>query len=206
MSEHMTLAAAVVALVWAVAIIGVVVLLSEVLEFINKVWSTRKGFRVLYAQLLKEQHLADTVELAEQESGFPRALIALTEYADTIGGQKYVPFEEFLPLYQSWRAHGGMFVETQGVLHRKRGVLKRIKVRVFCQRPDGSQVNVFVGEASRYHTPLKYPSDSVKRVFALEKTTEAKPGIAQLTVAEGWLGFCGKPENRHTQLVLNLDV
>ena len=160
----------------------------------------------MYAQLLKEQHLADTVELAEQESEFPRALIALMEYADTIGGQRYVPFEEFLPLYQSWRTHGGMFVETQGVLHRKRGVLKRIKVRVFCQRSDGSQVDVFVGEASRDRTLLKYPSDSVKRVFALEKTTEAAPGIAQLTVAEGWLDFCGKPENRHTQLVLNLDV
>lgn len=206
MSENMTWAAAVVALVWAVAIIGVVVLLSEVLEFIKKVWRTRKGFRVLYAQLLKEQGLADTEELTEQESEFPRALIALTEYVDTIGGQKYVPFEEFLPLYQSWRAHGDMFVETQGVLHRKRGVLKRIKVRVFCQRPDGSQVDVFVGEASRDRTLLKYPSDSVKRVFALEKTTEAAPGIAQLTVAEGWLDFCGKPENRHTQLVLNLDV
>jgi hypothetical protein len=206
MSENMTWAAAVVALVWAVAIIAVVLLLSEVLEFINKVWSTRKGFRVLYAQLLKEQHLADTVELAEQESEFPRALIALMEYADTIGGQRYVPFEEFLPLYQSWRTHGGMFVETQGVLHRKRGVLKRIKVRVFCQRSDGSQVDVFVGEASRDRTLLKYPSDSVKRVFALEKTTEVAPGIAQLTVAEGWLDFCGKPENRHTQLVLNLDV
>lgn len=166
MSENMTWAAAVVALVWAIAIIGVVVLLSE----------------------------------------FPRALIVLTEYADTIGGQKYVPFEEFLPLYQSWRMHGGMFVETQGVLHRKRGVLKRVKVRVFCQRPDGSQVDVFVGEASRDRTLLKYPSDSVKRVFVLEKTTEAAPGIAQLTVAEGWLDFCGKPENRHTQLVLNLDV
>ena len=206
MTEHMTLAAAVVALVWAVAIIAVVVLLSEVLEFIKKVWSTRKGFRVLYAQLLKEQHLADTVELTEQESEFPRALIELTEYADTIGGQRYVPFEEFLPLYQSWRTHGDMFVETQGVLHRKRGVLKRIKIRVFCQRPDGSQVDVFVGEASRDRTLLKYPSDSVKRVFALEKTTEAAPGIAQLTVDEGWLDFCGKPENRHTQLVLNLDV
>lgn len=206
MTEHMTLAAAVVALVWAVAIIAVVVLLSEVLEFIKKVWSTRKGFRVLYAQLLKEQHLADTVELTEQESEFPRALIELTEYADTIGGQRYVPFEEFLPLYQSWRTHGDMFVETQGVLHRKRGVLKRIKIRVFCQRPDGSQVDVFVGEASRDRTLLKYPSDSVKRVFALEKTTEAVPGIAQLTVDEGWLDFCGKPENRHTQLVLNLDV
>ena len=206
MSENMTWAAAVVALVWAVAIIAVVLLLSEVLEFINKVWSTRKGFRVLYAQLLKEQHLADTVELAEQESEFPRALIALMEYADTIGGQRYVPFEEFLPLYQSWRTHGGMFVETQGVLHRKRGVLKRTKVRVFCQRSDGSQVDVFVGEASRDRTLLKYPSDSMKRVFALEKTTEAAPGIAQLTVAEGWLDFCGKPENRHTQLVLNLDV
>lgn len=206
MSENMTWAAAVAALVWAVAIIGVVVLLSEVLEFIKKVWRTRKGFRVLYAQLLKEQGLADTEELTEQESEFPRALIALTEYVDTIGGQKYVPFEEFLPLYQSWRAHGDMFVETQGVLHRKRGVLKRIKVRVFCQRPDGSQVDVFVGEASRDRTLLKYPSDSVKRVFALEKTTEAAPGIAQLTVAEGWLDFCGKPENRHTQLVLNLDV
>ena len=206
MSENMTWAAAVAALVWAVAIIGVVVLLSEVLEFIKKVWRTRKGFRVLYAQLLKEQGLADTEELTEQESEFPRALIALTEYVDTIGGQKYVPFEEFLPLYQSWRAHGDMFVETQGVLHRKRGVLKRIKVRVFCQRPDGSQVDVFVGEASRDRTLLKYPSDSVKRVFALEKTTEAAPGIAQLTVAEGWLDFCGNPENRHTQLVLNLDV
>ena len=92
------------------------------------------------------------------------------------------------------------------VLLCKRGVLKRLKVRVFCQRPDGSQVDVFVGEASRDRTLLKYPSDSVKRVFALEKTTEAAPGIAQLTVAEGWLDFCGKPENRHTQLVLNLDV
>lgn len=206
MSEHMTLAAAVAALVWAVAIIGVVVLLSEVLEFIKKVWCTRKGFRILYAQLLKEQGLADTVELTEQESEFPRALIALTEYADTNGGQKYVPFEEFLPLYQSWRTHGDMFVETQGVLHRKRGVLKRIKVRVFCQRPDGSQVDVFVGEASRNRTLLKYPSDSVKRVFALEKTIEAKPGIAQLTVAEGWINDRNKPENRFTQLVLNLDV
>lgn len=206
MSESITLASALAAIIWAVAIIAVAVLLSEVLEFINKVWSTRKGFRVLYAQLLKEQQLADTVEIAEQESEFPRALIALTEYADTIGGQKYVPFEEFLPLYQSWRTHGDMFVETQGVLHRKRGVLKRVKVRVFCQRPDGSQVDVFVGEASRDRTLLKYPSDSVKRVFALEKTTEAAPGIAQLTVAEGWLDFCGKPENRHTQLVLNLDV
>ena len=206
MSKDITLASAIAAIVWAVAFIAFVLLLSEVLEFINKVWSTRKGFRVLYAQLLKEQQLADTVELAEQESEFPRALIELTEYADTIGGQRYVPFEEFLPLYQSWRAHGDMFVETQGVLHRKRGVLKRIKVRVFCQRPDGSQVDVFVGEASRNRTLLKYPSDSVKRVFALEKTTEAKPGIAQLTVAEGWLDFCGKPENRHTQLVLNLQV
>ena len=206
MSESITLASALAAIIWAVAIIAVAVLLSEVLEFINKVWSTRKGFRVLYVQLLKEQQLADTVELAEQESGFPRALIALTEYNDISGGQRYVPFEEFLPLYQSWRTHGDMFVETQGVLHRKRGVLKRVKVRVFCQRPDGSQVDVFVGEASRDRTLLKYPSDSVKRVFALEKTTEAAPGIAQLTVAEGWLDFCGKPENRHTQLVLNLDV
>lgn len=206
MIENMTWAAAVVALVWAVAIIAVAVFLSEVLEFIKKVWRTRKGFRVLYAQLLKEQGLADTVELAEQESEFPRALIKLSEYHKDTGGQRLVPFEEFLPLYQSWRAHGDMFVETQGVLHRKRGVLKRIKVRVFCQRPDGSQVDVFAGEASRCRTPLKYPSDSVKRVFTLEKTTEAAPGIAQLTVAEGWLDFCGKPENRHTQLVLNLDV
>ena len=206
MSEHMTLAAAVVALVWAVAIIAVAVFLSEVLEFIKKVWSTRKGFRVLYAQLLKEQHLADTVELVEREVGFPRALIELSEYHKDTGGQRLIPFEEFLPLYQSWWAHGDMFVETQGVLHRKRGVLKWVKVRVFCQRPDGSQVDVFVGEASRDRTLLKYPSDSVKRVFTLEKTTEAAPGIAQLTVAEGWLDFCGKPENRHTQLVLNLDV
>lgn len=206
MSKDVTLASAIAAIICAIAFIAVVLLLSEVLEFINKVWSTRKGFRVLYAQLLKEQQLADTVELAEQESKFPRALISLTEYADTIGGQRYVPFEEFLPLYQSWRTHGDMFVETQGVLHRKRGVLKRIKVRVFCQRPDGSQVDVFVGEASRDRTLLKYPSDSVKRVFALEKTTEAKPGIAQLTVNEGWLDFCGKPENRYTQLILNLDV
>lgn len=206
MSKDVTLASAIAAIICAIAFIAVVLLLSEVLEFINKVWSTRKGFRVLYAQLLKEQQLADTVELAEQESKFPRALISLTEYADTIGGQRYVPFEEFLPLYQSWRTHGDMFVETQGVLHRKRGVLKRIKIRVFCQRPDGSQVDVFVGEASRDRTLLKYLSDSVKRVFALEKTTEAAPGIAQLTVNEGWLDFCGKPENRHTQLVLNLDV
>lgn len=206
MSKDVTLASAIAAIICAIAFIAVVLLLSEVLEFINKVWSTRKGFRVLYAQLLKEQQLADTVELAEQESKFPRALISLTEYADTIGGQRYVPFEKFLPLYQSWRTHGDMFVETQGVLHRKRGVLKRIKIRVFCQRPDGSQVDVFVGEASRDRTLLKYPSDSVKRVFALEKTTEAAPGIAQLTVDEGWLDFCGKPENRHTQLVLNLDV
>lgn len=87
MSKDITLAGAIAAIIWAVAIIAVAVLLSEVLEFINKVWSTRKGFRVLYAQLLKEQHLADTVELAEQESKFPRALIALTEYADTIGGR-----------------------------------------------------------------------------------------------------------------------
>lgn len=206
MSKDITLAGAIAAIIWAVAIIAVAVLLSEVLEFINKVWSTRKGFRVLYAQLLKEQQLADTVELAGQESEFPRALIELTEYNDISGGQRYVPFEEFLPLYQSWRTHGDMFVETQGVLHRKRGVLKRVKVRVFCQRPDGLQVDVFVGEASRNRTLLKYPSDSVKRVFALEKTTEAKPGIAQLTVAEGWFDFCGKPENRHTQLVLNLQV
>ena len=206
MSKDVTLASAIAAIICAIAFIAVVLLLSEVLEFINKVWSTRKGFRVLYAQLLKEQQLADTVELAEQESKFPRALISLTEYADTIGGQRYVPFEEFLPLYQSWRTHGDMFVETQGVLHRKRGVLKRIKVRVFCQRPDGSQVDVFVGEASRDRTLLKYPADTVKRVFALEKTTEAKPGIAQLTVNEGWLDFCGKPENRFTQLVLNLEV
>lgn len=206
MSKDVTLASAIAAIICAIAFIAVVLLLSEVLEFINKVWSTRKGFRVLYAQLLKEQQLADMVELAKQESKFPRALISLTEYADTIGGQRYVPFEEFLPLYQSWRTHGDMFVETQGVLHRKRGVLKRIKVRVFCQRPDGSQVGVFVGEASRDRTLLKYPSDSVKRVFALEKTTEAKPGIAQLTVNEGWLDFCGKPENRYTQLILNLDV
>ena len=206
MSKDITFAGAIAAIIWAVAFIAVVLLLSEVLEFINKVWSTRKGFRVLYAQLLKEQQLADTVELAEQESNFPRALIELTEYNDISGGQRYVPFEEFLPLYQAWRTHGDVFVETQGVLHRKSGVLKRIKVRVFCQRPDGSQVDVFVGEASRDRTLLKYPSDSVKRVFALEKTTEAAPGIAQLTVAEGWLDFCGKPENRHTQLVLNLDV
>lgn len=95
MSKDITLAGAIAAIIWAVAIIAVAVLLSEVLEFINKVWSTRKGFRVLYAQLLKEQQLADTVEIAEQESEFPRALISLTKYADTIGGQKYVPFEEF---------------------------------------------------------------------------------------------------------------
>lgn len=114
MSKDVTLASAVAAIIWAVAFIAVVLLLSEVLEFINKVWSTRKGFRVLYAQLLKEQQLADTVELAEQESEFPRALIELTEYADTIGGQGYVPFEEFLPLYQSWRAHGGYVCRSSG--------------------------------------------------------------------------------------------
>lgn len=95
MSKDVTLASAVAAIIWAIALIAVVLLLSEVLEFINKVWSTRKGFRVLYAQLLKEQQLADTVELAEQESKFPRALIALTEYNDISGGQRYVPFEEF---------------------------------------------------------------------------------------------------------------
>ena len=164
MSKDITLASAIAAIIWAIALIAVVLLLSEVLEFIKKVWRTRKGFRVLYAQLLKEQQLADTVELAEQESKFPRALIELTEYNDISGGQRYVPFKEFLPLYQAWRTHGDMFVETQGVRHRKRGVLKRVKVRVFCQRPDGSQVDVFVGEASRNRTLLKYPSDSVKRV------------------------------------------
>ena len=112
MSKDITLASAIAAIIWAIASIAVVLLLSEVLEFINKVWSTRKGFRVLYAQLLKEQQLADTVELAEQKSEFPRALIALTEYNGISGGQKYVPFEEFLPLYQAWRTHGDMFVET----------------------------------------------------------------------------------------------